>query len=115
MIKGIELSQRIKFTCSDDTDPKTVVTLRPLSGVEMAELSNFQENGQIRISSDYIFKLLKKTIVQVDNFPHEGSIIDSGNSEGVANFINGLTIKHLGEITAEITKINNITEKDAKN
>lgn len=116
MLKGIELSQRINFTFSDDTDPKTIVTLRPLSGVEMAELSNFQENGTVKLSTDYIVRMLQKTIVKIENYPHEGSILEADSAKDeIFKFINGLNIKHLGEITNEITSINNVTRQEAKN
>lgn len=115
MLKGIDLSQRIDFTFSDDSDPKTVVVLRPLSGVEMAELSNFKEGDEVKVTAGYIVNMLAKTIVEIRNFPNEGDIIASNEKELVNKFINGLSVKSLGEIMGEITKINNLTRQDSKN
>lgn len=115
MLKGIDIAQRIEFTFSNDTDPKTVVVLRPLSGIEMAELSNFQEDGKVKVNSVYLSKMLLKTIVEIRNYPSEGDSVSSVEAEAIGKFINTLTVQHLGELMGELTKVNNLLGQEAKN
>lgn len=103
MLKGIDLSQRIEF--KSKTDDETVFLIRPLSGIEMIELSQHIDNGNLRLSGKYIIDLLDKVVVEIKN----AVFIDK------RKFIESLPPVVIMELVEESGKINGITENDRKN
>ena len=107
MLKGIDLSQRVEFSCKEDKDNPTIFILRPLSGIEMMNMSQFMEGKVLKISGDYVISLLEKTIVEIKNPDIKG--------EDVKEFVKSLSPIIIMEIMSEVGKINNITESEEKN
>ncbi len=98
MIKGIDVNQRIEFLSKfDNSEPKTVFVLRPLSGFEMMEFSEGRKED--------IYNMILKSVVEVKNF----------EDNNIEKAINSLGIRVIGELIQFINEINNITEQDAKN
>jgi hypothetical protein len=105
MKKVININQRFDFCLSSDIEePKTVFVLRPLSGLEMLEMSSFVKDGQLCLNEKNVFSMLSKSIVEIKNF-------DTTNIEEA---INSLDVSDITELIMEIGKINNITEADKK-
>lgn len=105
MKKAINVKQRFDFSLSSDKEePKTIFVLRPLSGVEMVELSNFVKDGQLQLNESNISSILTKSIVEIKNY----------EVSDVKEAIRTLDVSDITELVMEIGKINNITESDKK-
>lgn len=106
MLQPIEISQRFEFISKEDnTEPKTVFVIKPLSTREMFSLMPESSDGQIKLSSEKIFKLLEASIVEIRNFK-DGAVND---------LIPLIPAQSLTELVQEIAKINKMTGQDQKN
>ena len=107
MLKGIDLSQRFEFSCKDDKENPTVFVLRPLSGLEMMDMSQFMKGKELIFNKDYVLDLLGKAILEIKNPDIVGTAI--------GDYILSLSSTNILELINEVGKINNITEDEAKN
>lgn len=99
MLTGININERVEFISKyDKNEPKTVFTMRPLTGLEML---NFSAGAK-----EDIVKMVESSVVSVKNF--------SGFTE-VRDILNSLSMNVLGELIEQTNKLNGITEEDAKN
>lgn len=109
MLKGVDLSQRIDFSSKEDRgDQKTVFIMRPLSGIEMLDISKHVDGGQLRLTKEYILEMLELAVVEIKN-------PDKKKEEEIKEFILSLSPSILMELVAEAGKINKFTENDEKN
>src|SRR3990167_1626321 len=74
MIEGLSLSERIEFTSSKDTDPKTVFVLKPLSGLDRIDLSSNMRAGERVLNSASARLVLELSIVEVRNWKEEKQV-----------------------------------------
>jgi hypothetical protein len=97
MLKGIDVNQRIEFVSKyDDTEPKTVFVLKPLSSLEMMTLG----------TNESIEFYLEKSIVEVKNF----------DNKSVKEAISSVNVKVLGELIEQINRLNKLSdEQEIKN
>lgn len=100
MLKGIDARQRVEFSASNDTEPKTVFVLKPLTSLEMMSFVGI-ENDQMKSMKAY----LKYSIVEVKNY----------HIQNIDDLIDSLDPKTLGELILEINKLNNVGSSEAKN
>jgi len=105
MRKPIDISQRYEITLADDEEPKTIFVMRPLTGLEMINLSSFIVNGNLQLTEDNIYTILSKSIVDIKNFDVEGSIDQK---------IKSLSVNDITELVLKVGEINNITDSDKK-
>lgn len=102
MLKGIDVKQRIEFISSkDDSDPKTVFVLKPMSTLDKMQFSTM-------LSEDYSKALrfyLKNSIVSISNF----------QTLNVDEAIEMLDMDVMDELTKKLNEINNVTESEIKN
>jgi len=107
MIGIIDIEQRIEFVSKDDnTEPKTVFVLRPLSGADMIDLSQFAEDGVLNLKGDYLINMIDKSTVEIKN-------INSALPK--RKIIESLPVGVITELVAKVGEINNLTEQDRKN
>ncbi|NCU42401.1 MAG: hypothetical protein EOM19_06840 [Candidatus Moranbacteria bacterium] len=105
MKKAISTKQRIEYVLkSDDSDPKTIFVLKPLSGVEMIELSGFIKDGQLQLNTENITSMLKKSIVEIKNY----------EISNIEEAIKSLDVSDITELFMKVGEINNLTESDKK-
>lgn len=98
MLKGIDPNERVEFISSyDNSEPKTVFILRPLTGMEMS--------GGLSSKED-IFRMVSVSVVEIKNMPEGQSKED---------FIKSLPLLPLGELVQKCNELNKITGQDAKN
>lgn len=104
MIKGIDVNQRIEFSLSvDDSEPKTIFVLRPLTAGEMMDLSSMTGKS----AAERSFNLLEKSIVEVKNYDH-------GN-KAISDIVQTLPIVAINELSLKIAEINHLNEAERKN
>jgi len=109
MLKGIDVSQRIEFSCEDDVEPKTVFILKPLSGLQMIEVSkNLSTDKKLVLNAQYIQSILECSIVEIKN-PEVKEI------NKINDFISSLSSVVLTELVVEVGKLNNLTGEEQKN
>ena len=108
MLKGIDISQRVEFSCVDDVDPKTVFVLRPLSGLQMIDVAKNMTDGKLVLDAEYIQSILEKSIVEVKN-------PDIKDKKKIEEYISSLDSGTLTELVVEIGGINNMTGDEQKN
>lgn len=106
MIKGIDPKQRIEFVSQyDDGETKTVFVLRPLTAEERNNIQD--DNGKIRLSGTRIFDFLEMAVVEIRNFPINGTLREQLNSIQDERVII--------ELISESGKLSNMTRQDQKN
>ena len=99
MLTGININERVEFISKyDKNEPKTVFTMRPLTGLEMLKFSSGMNEDLV--------KMVEASIVSVKDF--------EGLKE-VRDIINALPMLVLGELVQQVNKLNKVTEDDAKN
>ena len=101
MLQGININERITFTSSEDTDPKTEIIIRPLSGFEMMNLSVLFQGGKF-------CSIILKSVVEIKN-------PDISEKEEVEKYISSLSVEILTVLMESITSINNVSDDEAKN
>ena len=100
MLEGIDVNQRVEFVSSkDNSEPKTIFVLKPLSGSEMLRVADSSGNYGSLIN------LLLASVVEIKNF----------STDNIEEAINMLPSDILNEILTKINSINHISEQDAKN
>lgn len=108
MLKGIDLSQRIEYSSKDDSDPKTIFILKPMTGLQMLETSKFLKGNEMKINGEYIKTLLGGCIDEVKN-------PDLKEVAGILAFIEGLAPTVLMELVLEVSSVNKLTDDEVKN
>ncbi len=109
MLKGIDINQRVEFISTKDTDePKTVFVLRPLTGSEMLDVSKYITDGKLSISGDFATYVLGNAIVEIKN-------PDLKEKEEIQTFIKKMTTFIITELISEVTRLNNLSDDEAKN
>ena len=109
MLKGIDLSQRIEFSSKEDKgDQKTIFVIRPLSGVEMLDVAKHVDNGQLRLTKEYVMDVLGMTIVEVKN-PSKKT------NDEIKEFVSSLTPSIIMELVTEAGNINKFSGEEEKN
>jgi hypothetical protein len=94
MIEGIDVNQRISFTCDSDKEPKTEFIFKPLSGFDMMDIWSGEYSAE---------KFLKKTVVEIKDVEDKNKFLDS------------MPVSVLGELLKKANEINGLSEKEAKN
>lgn len=108
MIPIIDISQRIEFISKEDKgEPQTIFVLRPLNGIEKFDLLQHSAGKELKLEGKYITNLLKKSIVEVKNYPTENADID--------DILMSLPDMVVIELVGRIGALNNITEQEEKN
>lgn len=100
MLTGINIDQRIEFTCQEDQDPKTVFIFRPLSGSDIMNLRSLPQKTKI---GDYAIELLDMSIVEVVGVTDK------------RKFLKSLESHILDELVSKFNDINNVKDDDKKN
>jgi hypothetical protein len=98
MIQGISKKERIEFVSSfDDTEPKTVFVMRPLSGIEMLSVYSVAGGG-----TNQIIEGIKKSVIEIKGVEDKESFIDD------------LPFNVLNELMEKFNDINTLTDNDKK-
>lgn len=106
MLKGIDIDQRIEFSSKlDKDDTKTIFIFKPLSALEMMNLSSASDDGQLKLTGTKIFDYLEMCIVEIKNY----------RLTNVRDALVTLSAPVLTELITEATRINNVSEQDSKN
>ena len=109
MLKGVDINQRIEFSCVDDKEePRTIFVFKPLSGFEMLDLSKHLVGKKLTLSGSYILETLEKSIVEIKN-------PDLKDKDKIKEFLQGLSSIVLVELVTETGKINKLTDDESKN
>ena len=101
MLQGININERISFTYSKDSDPKTEIIIKPLSSFEMMKMTTAMQEGDMAA-------IILASVVEIKN----PDITDSGD---VATYVSALKLGILTELMDKITSINNMTDDEQKN
>jgi len=108
MLQGINLNERIEVISKEDKEePKTIFVLKPLTALEMLDISKYMQDGKLSFNGEYVRELLCNSIVEIRN-------PDTKGATNILDFINSQTASVLMEIVVEIGKLNNITEDEKK-
>lgn len=95
MLQGLNVNERIEFISkSDNSEPKTIFILRPLSGYESATKTTTLE-------------VLLTNIVEIKNMPEGHSDIET--------YIKSLDQSCFVELITRVNLLNRVTEQEAKN
>lgn len=118
MIKGIDINQRINFSFKNDqSEPKTVFVLRPLSPTEFSEFSKFDpETKTAIVSKDSIISVLCNAVDEIRNYQIGEKTIDSAkDKETKREVFMSLPMAELNEVFSEIIAMNKLGDIEAKN
>ena len=107
MLKGIDINQVSEFSIKNDSDPKTIFLLKPLTGYEMLEASQ-KLKGETSINADYVEAVLDKAITGIKD-PDISEVND------INKFVEGLDSLVLIEIVTEVIRINDVSDDESKN
>ena len=108
MLEGIDLDQRIEYSCKGDTDNPTVFIFKPLDGFEMLDISNNVKDGKLSLDKSYIKSMLGSSIVEVKN-------PDLTKSGDIDKFISMQDVTILTELTFKAMRVNKLMDDEAKN
>ena len=101
MLEGINIKERITFTYSEDTDPKTEIIVKPLTSFEMMQLSSKLAKGDL---SEVLFE----SVVEIKN-------PDIKDVEKIEEFLSSLKIEVVTQLIEKVTSINNLMDDEQKN
>ena len=108
MLEGINLDQRIEYSCKGDHEPKTVFVFKPLSGFEMLGLSSHFQGDQLTLNSGYIQEILGMSIIEIKH-------PDISSEGDVKRFISVQAIGVLTELTMKAMSVNHLMDEESKN
>lgn len=102
MIEALDLKQRFNFSSQyDKNEPKTVYTIRPLSGTEMLKFSRGRDED--------IVNMLLTSIIEISNFP------DRTPEMTIKDIVDLTRVEVLGELLLKVNQINGISRQEEKN
>lgn len=111
MLPVIDVNQRVEFSISTDTDPKTVFVLKPLSGTQQFSLLRNlirNEDGAYTTSEEYAVSLLQLAVVEIKN-------PDITDALGIEQYLQNISVGAISELIAKISEMTFVSEEERKN
>jgi len=108
MLEGIDLDQRIEYSCKGDTENPTVFIFKPLDGFEMLRLSEYVKTDVVSLGGDYVREMLSLCVIEVKN-------PDLTKSGDIEKFISMQDVTTLTELTFKAMRVNKLMDDEAKN
>jgi hypothetical protein len=116
MYAGINIAERVEVTLTGDkSEPRTVFTIRPLTGPEYLDMGRYTEvtvgadgkrQAMLMITGDYAKTLLTRSIVEIKNGRPDTSI---------AQTVDSLLPADLIELIKKVDDLNRLSDTDIKN
>ncbi len=108
MLQGLSTEQRIEFVSKEDkSDPKTVVVLKPLSGMDKISLGNYLDSSGT-LTEGYLNSMLDRAILEIKS-------PDITDKKEAVEFVKNLDILVLQEVFSKINEISTSTKDIEKN
>ena len=107
MLKGININQRVEFASKeDDSTPKTIFVIKPLSGMDRISLASLLEgdNGTER----YLNETIRKSLVEIKN-------PDINDADEAFNFVSNLSMGIITELLEKIKDKSEMSREEEKN